>query len=338
MNSRRLRVVLGVAVVALALSGCGGGGSGPDTGGSGSLSVLDKWQRFEGGEPTLRMTRAQVSDAWRSAANRSTHGVALGPETISAGSDPVSVDQVEPVPNVVQAEAHPCSPGTCGLDPPPPDGTVAFAPVLEHNDVPVAVAEGEYRLTRTLEIYPPIEIDDLIDFLRYGGWLDHTVFHVSFRRWCSVGAAGCPGTDPVYERGSVVGFMAGSYSETTPTGVGSATWTGVMVGMESGESGMATASAVRSGQPDVLLGDARITIDDLAAPDVDVSFINLHNVTEGTRHRDITWEGLPVEDGLFGDGNSEGYIAGMFTGPRHREVGGHFLRDGIAGAFGAKRQ
>ena len=281
-----------------------------------------------------------MSEAWRSAANRSTHGVALGPETISAGSDPVSDDQVEPVPNVVQAEAYPCSPGTCGLDPPPDgtDDTVAFAPVLEHDDVPVAVAEGEYRLTITLEKDPPIEIDDLFDFLRYGGWLDHTVFHVSFRRWCSVGAAGCPGTDPVHEGGSVGGSMAGSYSETTPAGVGSATWTGVMVGMESGERGTATASAVRSGQPDVFLGDARITIGDLAAPDVDVSFVNLHNVTEGTPHRDIAWEGLPVEDGLFGDGNSEGYIAGMFTGPRHQEVGGHFLRDGIAGAFGAKRQ
>ena len=132
--------------------------------------------------------------------------------------------------------------------------------------------------------------------------------------------------------------MTGGYSETTPTGVGLATWTGVVVGMESGERGTATASAVRSGQPDVFLGDAQITIDDLAAPDVDVSFINLYNVTEGTWHRDIAWEGLRVEDGLFGDGNSEGYITGMFTGPRHQEVGGSFKRDGIAGAFGAKRQ
>ena len=95
---------------------------------------------------------------------------------------------------------------------------------------------------------------------------------------------------------------------------------------------------MRSGQPDVFLGDAQITVDDLRAPDVDVSFVNRHNVTEGTRHRDITWEGLHVEDGLFGDGNSEGYITGMFTGPRHQEVGGSFERDGIAGAFAAKRQ
>ena len=329
-----------MTVVALALSGCGGTGSGPDSGGGSTLSVLDKWQRFEDGDPTLRMTKAQVAEAWRSAARRATHSVALGPETISSGSDPVSGDQAEPVPNVVQAEVFPCTPSTCSVGPHPDgtDPTVAFGPVLEHNDVPVTVAEGSYRVTRTLESDPPVEIDHFFEFLRYGGWLDHTVFHVSFRRWCTVGAAGCPGTDPTYERGSVVGFMAGGYSETTPTGVGSATWTGVMVGMESEERGRATASAVRSGQPDVFLGDAQITIDDLAAPDVDVSFVNLHNVTEGTRRRDITWEGLRVEDGLFGDGNSEGYITGMFTGSRHQEVGGSFLRDGIAGAFGAKRQ
>ena len=65
MNAERLGVVLGVAVAALALSGCGGTGSGPDTGGVGTLSVLEKWQRFEDGEPTLRMTQAQVAGAWR---------------------------------------------------------------------------------------------------------------------------------------------------------------------------------------------------------------------------------------------------------------------------------
>ena len=35
---------------------------------------------------------------------------------------------------------------------------------------------------------------------------------------------------------------------------------------------------------------------------------------------------------------SDEYIAGMFTGPRHQEVGGEFRRDGIEGGFGAKRQ
>ena len=57
----------------------------------------------------------------------------------------------------------------------------------------------------------------------------------------------------------------------------------------------------------------------------------------------MSWENLRIQDdGLFGglagerDGNE--YIAGMFTGPRHQEVGGEFRRNGIVGAFGAKRQ
>ncbi|MCY4003423.1 MAG: hypothetical protein OXF33_06940 [Rhodospirillales bacterium] len=133
--------------------------------------------------------------------------------------------------------------------------------------------------------------------------------------------------------------MAGRYPGTTPTGAGSASWTGVMVGMED----LASAS-LRRELPVVFLGDARITIDDLAAPDVDVAFTNIHNVTEGTRRRDMRWEDLRLQDGLFGrvvpegDGERYDHLVGMFTGPGHQEVGGEFRSDGIAGAFGAKRQ
>ena len=139
--------------------------------------------------------------------------------------------------------------------------------------------------------------------------------------------------------------MAGSGSGTAPAGVvGPATWTGVMVGMESPESGSDKALALLRSGPDVFLGDARIMIDDdLAAPDVDVSFTGIYNVTEGTPHDDVSWENLRVQDdGLFGAlaGERDGseYIAGMFTGPGHQEVGGEFRRDGIVGAFGAKRR
>ena len=121
--------------------------------------------------------------------------------------------------------------------------------------------------------------------------------------------------------------------------MGSATWTGVMVGMESPEPGSEAASAPLRNSPDVFLGDARITIDNLAAPDVDVSFTNIHNVSEGTRHGDMTWENIPVEDGLFGSiRDDDEYVSGMFSGPQHQEVVGEFERDNIAGAFGAKRQ
>ena len=336
MHSRRPGVssLAMVVALALALSGCGGGGTvsmGGPNGDDSKMSLSDKWKRFADGNPTLRMTSAQVSKAWRAAARKSTHRVILGP--VSVGANPASA---------VQVETDPCSPGECDLEP-PPDNTRQFAPVLGHNDVPVA--EYKARTTRTLPVLEAGETArmTLLDFLTYGGWLDHTEFRVSVSRWCSVGAAGCSGTDPDYENGIAFGFMAGSYSGTTPTGVGSATWTGVMVGMESPEAGSDRALALLRNGPDVFLGDARITIDDLAAPDVDVSFTNIHNVTEGVPHDDMSWENLRIQDdGLFGglagerDGNE--YIAGMFTGPRHQEVGGEFRRNGIVGAFGAKRQ
>ena len=113
-----------------------------------------------------------------------------------------------------------------------------------------------------------------------------------------------------------------------------------MVGMQD----LPAASLGRE-RADVFLTDARIRIDDLSAPDVDVSFTNNHNVTEGTRRPHINWDGLCPEDGLFGTvsppetyGKRYDYLAGMFTGPGHQEVGGEFHGDGISGAFGPKRQ
>ena len=178
-------------------------------------------------------------------------------------------------------------------------------------------------------------------------------FFAGIARECEVGAAGCAGASPRYTHVWLDPFVYGAYSGTTPTGSGSATWTGVMVGTEDPES----IAIGLLPNLDVYLGDARIVIDDLSAPDVDVFFTNIHNVTgsdessidisglpfardpRNERHPDMSWEGLSVENGLFGEADSaDEYITGMFVGTRHREVGGQFQRDGIAGVFGAKRQ
>lgn len=350
MHSRWLGVssFVAVAALALSLSGCGSsdrpsldgmGGAGDD---SEMLSLLEKWQRFQDGSPTLGMTSEQVSEAWRSVARRSTHRVFLaGP--VSVGNDPGSVTPVETYPDFpVDAEA--CSPGKCDFNP-PPDGTWAFAPVLGHDDVSLAEFRSLFTRTQTLEPERGTGYSEtyLFDSLALGGWLDYTHFNVSVTRWCMIGSPGCAETDdtddfdPLYAGGGVLGYMAGSYSGTTPAGVGSATWTGVMVGMED----PASASLQRE-RPDVILGDARIVIDDLAAADVDVLFTDVHNVTEGTQRRDMGWDDLPLEDGLFGrvsresGGERYDYLVGMFTGPGHQEVGGEFRMDGFAGAFGGK--
>ena len=147
-----------VAALAFALSGCGGGGTvskdvpnGDDNG----ISLLDNWQRFKDGDPTLRMTSAQVSEAWRSAARQSTHRVILaGP--VGVGNDPGSITPAETFP-AFPADVDTCSPGDCDFDP-PPDSTWAFAPVLEHDGVPVA--EFKVRFSRTETLEPERETDD----------------------------------------------------------------------------------------------------------------------------------------------------------------------------------
>ena len=323
MQSRWLGNSSVAAVLALtfALYGCGGGGSGN---GGGGMSISEKWQRFESGNPTLRMSGAQIEQAYDSRSRRASHELIWLIHGMVGGAESIVVD-------VVPHEYE-------GFSQLPPGSTLSFAPVLEHDGVPVAEMKARVidRDEDDGETY-------LTDLVTYGGWLDHTVFGVAFAAHCNVDEAGCSGRSPVYAWGSSGGIAPyGDYPESTPAGMGSATWTGVMVGMESptfGEHEAAAALAwVREGRPDVYLGDARIAIQDLAAPDVDVSFTGIRNLTQGTRHRDLSWKGLSVEKGLFGSGDSDEYIAGMFTGPRHQEVGGEFRRDGIAGGFGAKRR
>ena len=336
-----------MAALVLALLGCSGGGA-VSTGGSddddSETSLLDKWQRFQAGVPTLQMTAAQVSGAWRSAGRRSTHRVILaGP--VSVGADPGPGIPVETRP-AFPADADACSSGDCDFEP-PPDSTWAFAPVLEHDGVRIARFNSRFFETSTLEAHSGAgdRQTDLVDSLTFGGWLEYTHFNVSLTQWCTVGSSGCAETgdtddvDLLYAGGSVLGHMDGRYSATTPTGTGSATWTGAMVGMED-----LASTALRRARPDVVLGDATITIEDLSDPDVDVFFTNIHNVTEATRQHDLSWEDLPLKNGLFGEFSRESdqehydHLVGMFSGPGLEEVGGQFRRDGIAGAFGARRQ
>ena len=272
-------ISLVVATLVLALCGCGGGGGvpmGAPDGDAGELSLADKWRQFEDGAPTLRMTSAEVFDAWRSVARQSTHRVSLAvplPGPVGSGSDPASPMPSDTSPTF-PVDAVACSPGDCDLEP-PQDGIWAVAPVLEHSGIPVAEFTSRFSRTVVTEAADSAgpEEDrrrtdaaqtDLFDTLAYGGWLDYTQFNVSHTRWCMGGEPGCADIDDaetLYTGGGVLGFMAGRYAGTTPAGMGSATWTGVMVGMED-----LPAALPGSERADVFLGDARITIDDLSAP------------------------------------------------------------------------
>ena len=320
-----LAVWLAVAL-ALPLVGCGGGGTSGGTttpGSAGEMSLLEQWQRFEAGNPTLRLTRAQVLEAYDSTSRAASH--------VLYWDLAFSPDGEEPIDLYVETYEHE------DLELPP---EIDLVPVLEYHGVRLAEVSG--RVQYEDEFYGET-VAWLSDETLYLGWLDHTVFGAAFFADCEVGAPGCSGARPAYTTAEAGGWPpSGAYPGTTPAGTGSATWTGVMVGMESlgssyADSEPATVPAWVEA-PDVYLGDARIRIEDLAVPDVDVSFTEIHNVTEGAPHPDMRWEGLAVEDGLFGGGGLDEFISGMFTGPRHQEVGGQFARDGIAGGFGARQR
>ena len=342
MRIQPLGVVSCAALVALVLTSCGGGGKMTTPGDESEMSLLQKWQRFADGSPTLSMTGEEIEEAWTAAAERTTHYVSLShripvPCLPPADCEPQPPDEVIEVvaERIEYLELLERIEGGVATD-----IEVVYAPVLEHNGIPVA--ELEYRYT-----YEDEPRTYLSDVLSYGGWLEYTTFRVDFDRGCEVGAAGCSGISPDFMDALINRTVTGRYSGSTPTGVGSATWTGLMVGMRSPVypgTDIIRPLPTPVAQPDAYVGDARIMIDNLASPnvDVDVSFTNLHNVTEGAKHRDMTWENVRVKDGLFRSRNiilnPDDYILGMFSGPQHQEVGGKFRRDGIAGVFGAKRQ
>ena len=148
----------------------------------------------------------------------------------------------------------------------------------------------------------------------WGGWANHMNFGVAQRSsndgntFQSLAFGNAPGTNPV--------------------GTGGATWNGVMIGND--------VSATES-RGDSILGDATISIDDLANPDVDVAFTGIYNLFTSEGLDDMTWDNLAVANGAFGDGSGSDRISGNFYGPNQEEVGGIFERDDILGAFGAKR-
>ena len=79
-------------------------------------------------------------------------------------------------------------------------------------------------------------------------------------------------------------------------------------------------------------GDARIEIDDLARPDVDITLSGIEGEIGGTRDS-LQWEDIPVLQGAFQARDPGGSVDGRFYGSGHVEVGGIFERDVFGGRF-----
>ena len=142
----------------------------------------------------------------------------------------------------------------------------------------------------------------------------------------------------------------GNASDTGPvtaTG-GAANWAGVMSGVKIEPSSNLGA---------LVHGNAAIMVTDLHADaSITVGFSNISRQDTGAAVADMTWSGLPLQGRSFGtsdvrfDGEhgyarkadfgtaAEGSLFGHFYGSDHEEVGGLLNRDGIAGAFAAKRE
>ena len=152
----------------------------------------------------------------------------------------------------------------------------------------------------------------------YGGWMNHSFFAVE--------SGTITQGPPVLEGAGVqFSYAVGNAANSNPSLTGSGTWTGVMVGMDS----------AADGHP--VQGDARITVDDLSDPMVDVTFTNVLDLVAGTAYQDMSWANMVSTDGGFQGGTGTRTIQGQFYGPSHQEVGGTFMHDSILGAFGANR-
>ncbi len=161
--------------------------------------------------------------------------------------------------------------------------------------------------------------------LSLGGWMEHSFFLVN--QTVSADTYG----DYVSVYLDIFSIGAASGTNPSPLG-GSATWAGIMAGVDESLAGPGI-SRLEHEEDNLYLGDATLTIDDFAMPEVDVHFTNVTNADSGRRLRDVNWFDLPVNAGGF-EGRG---ILGRFYGPQHQEVGGVFQFGTINGAFGALR-
>ena len=161
--------------------------------------------------------------------------------------------------------------------------------------------------------------------LSLGAWMEHSFFL----------AKEDIALDPLHDDISVYLdiFSIGAASGTNPSPLeGSATWAGVMFGIDERAYAAVAASQFENAEPNIYEGEAAITLTSFADPAVDVRFSNITNTVHYLS--DVAWRNLPVTEGGF-EGRG---ILGRFYGAQHEEVGGVFQFGTINGAFGALRE
>lgn len=310
----RIRTSLALAGLAVPLlAGCGSSSSGPSN--IRDIDPAEARTLFPGSTPP----ETTGAEGIRSAAGRTLQTIGQSPDIALHMSD-APLFSTREIPGLPERVATQCKDSRCtaSID---GAGSIGFTadnlPVggddlramMVHRRIPLA-----HGISRTTG-----ELGDL-DVYNYGGWMRHNIF-------AAVEVAVTSGA--VEGLGLYYGLSIGvaSNAPPSPTG-GSATWSGVMVGMD-------TAGADRG---NVIQGNAGIMVD-FDALHADVEFENVHDLTAGTMRDGNTWNDAPItSQGTFSGANGpEDTVTGRFYGPGHEEAGGVFEYDGITGAFGASR-
>ena len=184
--------------------------------------------------------------------------------------------------------------------------------VMEDNGATIIHGGAAGRLTDPAGVGEDI----IFRFVGYGGWLDGSI--------CGIEGYRTENSTSVVRH--LFSYSFGNDSGTNPTGTGSATWNGVMIGATS--------------NPDhVIQGDAQVEILDISLSSnfVDVTFSNIRNLHTRATIDTFGWANLSIMNGGFSTSSQDGSIEGTFYGMTHDEVGGIFERNDIVGAFGAAK-
>lgn len=302
----------------LACGGGGGGSSGPTVEALPSPLVTDittAQQQFAGTAPpsmtqtaivTAIQTRATAANSW-----------------LFTGARPIGVEGT-----MSTVTAPTCANGSCSLNLPNVDGVDELAFSLNDiEDLSLVDDTNLGRFNSSSQSVMVVNDNTIIQsrtaatrdgarlaFQTYGGWLGNGVFGTE-RITITEGGA----TDT-----RLAAFSFGNTTETNLTGTGGANWIGSFVG--------------HNVENDYLVqGRVDIDIDDLSAPDVDISILG-QAVLERTDSSLISerWNNMMLTDGAFTD--SDGEVRGVFYGSGYSQVGGVIDNGELVAAFGGTRQ
>ena len=177
-----------------------------------------------------------------------------------------------------------------------------YSPVMVHRDITLSQYRAAGRDSGNA----------VFEYLSYGGWLTESAF--------SVDALSRGSPDRLY---LLVGNSYGVGSNSRPTVSGAVEWLGVMVGVDK-----------TSG--DLFQGNVAIQGNFDNSPNINILFNNIRNLRTNNQTT-MAWGAVAVETNGTFSSTTGGDIDGAFYGTGHTEVGGSFNRDGIIGAFGAKK-